>query len=47
LQALHERLQPILLFFIDGASFIDAADSKWELLLATEHQAGQDVVVSS
>ncbi|KAL0047452.1 hypothetical protein WJX82_003744 [Trebouxia sp. C0006] len=44
-KALHERLQPFLLFFIDGASFIDAADPKWELLLATEHQAGQNVVV--
>ncbi|DBA71639.1 TPA: putative uncategorized biosynthetic cluster [Trebouxia sp. C0005] len=45
LKDLHERLQPFLLFFIDGASFLDADDPKWELLLATEHQAGRDVVV--
>lgn len=47
LQDLHARLQPFLLFFIDGASFIEADDSKWELLLATEQRAGQDIIVSS
>ena len=40
-------MQPFLLFFIDGASFIDEDDAKWELLLAVEEHAGQDVVVSS
>ncbi len=45
LQALHERLQPFLLFFIDGASFIDLDDPKWELLLAIEQRDGRDVVV--
>ena len=46
MQALHSRLQPFLLFFIDGASFIDAEDTKWELLVATEQRAGQETVVS-
>ena len=46
MQALHSRLQPFLLFFIDGASFIDAEDTKWELLVATEQHAGQEIVVS-
>lgn len=45
MQALHLRLQPFLLFFIDGASFIDAEDMRWELLLATEQHEGQETVV--
>ena len=46
LQALHSRLQPFLLFFIDGASYIDAEDPNWELLLATEQEAsGREHVV--
>ena len=35
-QAVHARLEPLLLFFIDGASLIDADDDKWELLLAVQ-----------
>ena len=45
MQDLHARLQPFLLFFIDGASFIDEDDPKWEVVLATEQHAGQEVVV--
>ena len=45
MQDLHARMQPFLLFFIDGASFIDEDDAKWEFLLAVEERAGQDVVV--
>lgn len=45
LRDLHARMQPFLLFFIDGASFIDEDDAKWEFLLAVEERAGQDVVV--
>ena len=33
-QALHARLQPLLLFYIDAASMVDQDDSSWELLLA-------------
>lgn len=33
LQELHQRFEPLLLFFIDGASLIDAEDDKWEVLL--------------
>lgn len=44
MQALHARMQPLLLFFIDAASFIDADDPKWELFLATSPNAGQEVV---
>lgn len=47
LQALHCRLQPFLLFFIDGASFIDAEDNRWELLVATEQHNGRETVVST
>ncbi|GLI63534.1 hypothetical protein VaNZ11_006522 [Volvox africanus] len=32
-KALHARLEPLLLFTIDGAQFIDADDPQWELLL--------------
>ena len=35
-QGLHERLEPLLLFFIDGASLIDNDDLKWEVLLAVK-----------
>lgn len=30
---MHGRLEALLLFFIDGANFIDADDPQWELLL--------------
>ncbi|KAG2487112.1 hypothetical protein HYH03_014225 [Edaphochlamys debaryana] len=32
-KALHQRLEPLLLFTIDGANFIDDEDPSWELLL--------------
>ncbi|KAG2448260.1 hypothetical protein HYH02_006844 [Chlamydomonas schloesseri] len=32
-KALHARLEPLLLFTIDGANFIDGDDPQWELLL--------------
>ncbi|GIM02386.1 hypothetical protein Vretimale_7256 [Volvox reticuliferus] len=32
-KALHARLEPLLLFTIDGAQFIDTDDLQWELLL--------------
>ena len=35
-QALHARLQPLLLFFVDAASVIDATDPAWHLLTAVE-----------
>ena len=40
---LHARIEPLLLFFIDAASAIDATDSSWEILLVV--QRGQDDVV--
>ena len=39
-------MQPLLLFFIDAASFIDAEDPRWALLLATTSQDGAAVIVS-
>ena len=36
---LHARLHPLLLFFVDAASAIDADDPNWELLLAVETSA--------
>ncbi|KAG1669886.1 hypothetical protein FOA52_002412 [Chlamydomonas sp. UWO 241] len=32
----HERLDALLLFFIDGGSLIDTEDPKWELLMAVQ-----------
>ncbi len=34
LQELHRRIEPLVLFTIDGANAIDGADDMWELLLA-------------
>lgn len=51
LQELHQRLQPLLIFFIDAASFIDEEsgdiDSRWELYLAVESTAAGHVIVST
>jgi hypothetical protein len=41
LQDLHTRLQPLLIFTIDGASYIDAADPKWEIVAAVMHTEGK------
>ncbi len=38
-QALHQRLEPLLLFTIDGANFIDDHDRQWELLLPVARAA--------
>jgi histone acetyltransferase 1 len=38
-RTLHARLEPLLLFFVDAACAIDAADSNWEFLLAVETDA--------
>jgi hypothetical protein len=46
LQDLHARLQPLLIFMIDGASYIDAADSKWEVVAAVMHTEGKQQLVS-
>eukprot|EP00955_Chlamydomonas_euryale_P094888 364899-Chlamydomonas_euryale.AAC.28 len=35
---MHERLDALLLFFVDGASLIDTQDPKWELMLAVQRQ---------
>ncbi|EIE27453.1 acyl-CoA N-acyltransferase [Coccomyxa subellipsoidea C-169] len=37
---LHARLQPLLMFFVDGASFIDPEEPEWDLLLALHTDAG-------
>lgn len=39
-------MQPLLLFFIDAASFIDADDPRWELLIAITSHNGIKAVVS-
>lgn len=41
LQDLHTRLQPLLIFTIDGANYIDAADPKWEIVAAVLHAEGK------
>jgi histone acetyltransferase 1 len=45
-QGIHERMEPLLQFFIDGANSIDNEDTKWELLLAVKRQEGGHMVVS-
>ncbi|KAK9803003.1 hypothetical protein WJX73_009126 [Symbiochloris irregularis] len=35
IKGLHLRLQPLLLFFVDGASLLDCTEPDWILLLAT------------
>jgi hypothetical protein len=37
-------MQPLLLFFVDGGSAIDADDTGWELLLALRPEGGHTVV---
>ena len=37
-QELHARLEPYLLFFIDGASAVESDDPRWELLLVIMKQ---------
>lgn len=51
-QDLHARLQPLLIFFIDAASFVDDdqgdIDARWELYTAVETTAaGHDTIVRS
>ena len=50
LQDLHARLQPLLIFFIDAANYIDdgagGVDPRWELYLATELTAAGRIIVS-
>lgn len=37
---MHARFEPLLLFFIDGASLIEKGDDKWEALLAVQPAKG-------
>jgi histone acetyltransferase 1 len=45
LRELHARLAPLLYFFVDGASAIDAAEPGWELLTVAEAAPGGAVRV--
>ena len=46
----HARFEPLILFFIDGASAVDSEDDNWTLLCATRHvyesDAERDAIVS-
>ena len=44
-QDLHARFQPLLLFFVDGANFINAEEPEWDLLLAVRSHGGIPTVV--
>jgi len=45
LQALHARLEPLLLFFVDAASPIDPEDEGWHLFMAVEQsEEGAEVL---
>jgi hypothetical protein len=50
MQDLHARLQPLLIFFIDAANFIDdgagGVDPRWELYTAVETTAAGQIIVS-
>ncbi|GBG87303.1 hypothetical protein CBR_g45363 [Chara braunii] len=35
----HRRMEPLVLFFIDGSSLIDTRDKRWEMLVAVERTA--------
>lgn len=39
-QDLHGRLEPLLIFTVDGASFIDPEDARWELVAAVMDDGG-------
>jgi histone acetyltransferase 1 len=43
LRLLHARLQPLLLFFIDAASMIDQEDPNWDILIAVEIPASENI----
>ena len=38
----HARFEPLILFFIDGASAVDSEDDNWTLLCATRHEYASD-----
>ena len=38
----HARFEPLILFFIDGASAVDSEDDNWTLLCATRHLYASD-----
>lgn len=45
LKALHAALQPLLVFYIDAASYLDATDPDWQLLLAVQQHKERTIVV--
>ena len=47
MQALHARMQPLLLFFIDAANLIESKEPEWDLLLAMRTKGGDVTVVGS
>eukprot|EP00878_Enallax_costatus_P032718 GHUV01035978.1.p1 GENE.GHUV01035978.1~~GHUV01035978.1.p1 ORF type:complete len:242 (+),score=25.95 GHUV01035978.1:102-827(+) len=42
---LHARMEPLLVFTIDGANFLDVRDSKWEVVAAVMEKDGQQCMV--
>ena len=49
-QALHRRIQPLLIFFIDACNFLEdeatgAVDSRWEMYLAVQLQGEHHIIV--
>lgn len=44
-QELHARMEPLLIFTIDGANFIDVQDPKWEVVAAVMERSGQQHLV--
>lgn len=45
LQDLHARMEPLLLFFVDGASAIDTKEPEWDLLLAIHREGDITTIV--
>jgi histone acetyltransferase 1 len=45
MQELHARLEPLLVFTIDGANFLDVEDPKWEVVAAVVTRGGRPYMV--
>jgi hypothetical protein len=46
IKAMNDRLQPLVLFYVDGGSLIDADDDRWDLLLVlVDDSAGRPTLV--
>lgn len=45
IRVVHQRLEPLLLFTIDGASAVDSDDEDWDLMLAVKKTGDTEILV--